>query len=143
MVFDTNILVYAAREDSEFHIPCQRRIVEAGAGQVDVFLTLNVCYEFLRVITHSRIYPNAWSVEDGFRYLAMLLASPSFGLLLPTENHLRTLIQVSRELPGIRGNVVHDMHTAVLMREHGVRQICTMDSDFRRFPFVEVIDPTR
>ena len=141
MVFDTNVVVHAARTDSEFHIPCRQRIIEAGAGTSAVFLTWNVCYEFLRVITHPRIYSNAWSAEDGSRFLAMLLASPSFGLLLPTDNHLRTLVQVSSELPGTRGNVVHDMHTAVLMREHGINQICTLDSDFRRFPFVEVVDP--
>ena len=143
MVFDTNVVVHAARRDSEFHIPCRQRIIEAGAGMFAVFLTWNVCYEFLRVITHPRIYPDAWSAEDGSRFLAMLLTSPSFGLLLPTENHLHTLIQVSSEVPGTRGNVVHDMHTAVLMREHGITQICTMDRDFQRFPFVEVIDPTQ
>ncbi len=143
MVFDTNVVVHAARTDSEFHIPCRQRIIEAGTGSSAVFLTWNVCYEFLRVITHPRVYPNAWNVEDGSRFLAMLMASPSFGLLLPTENHLGTLIQVSSEVPGIRGNVVHDMHTAVLMREHGIKQICTMDSDFRRFPFIEVVDPTQ
>ena len=141
MVFDTNVVIHAARTDSEFHIPCRQRIIEASAGTSEVFLTWNVCYEFLRVITHPRIYPNAWSAEDGSRFLAMLLASPSFGLLLPTENHLRTLIQVSGEVPSTRGNLVHDMHTAVLMREHGISQICTMDGDFRRFPFIEVVNP--
>ena len=57
MVFDTNVIVYAARDDSEFHVPCQRRIAESGTGSMDVFLTWNVCYEFLRVITHPSIYP--------------------------------------------------------------------------------------
>ena len=141
MVFDTNILVYSAREDSEFHIPCQRRIAEAGTGSVDVFLTLNVCYEFLRVITHSRIYPQPWRLQDGFRFLETLLSAPRFGLLLPTPNHLYALDQLADEFPNIRGNRVHDLHTVVLMREHGISQICTMDGDFRRFPFIEVVNP--
>ena len=34
-----------------------------------------------------------------------------------------------------------DAHTAVLMREHGVRRIYTRDTDFHRFPFIEVVDP--
>lgn len=59
----------------------------------------------------------------------------------PTEKHLTVLSQIAKELPNLRGNVVHDMHTAVLMREHGINQICTMDSDFQRFPFLEVINP--
>ena len=141
MVFDTNVVVYAARTDSEFHVPCRQRLSEAGTGSSSTFLTWNVCYEFLRVITHPRIYPHPWSLEDGGRFLAMLLVSSSLSVLLPTDNHLSVLLQVATELPDIRGNVVHDMHTAVLMREHGINQICTMDSDFRRFPFIEVIDP--
>jgi len=36
---------------------------------------------------------------------------------------------------------MHDVHTAVLMREHGIREICTRDTDFHRFPFLKVIDP--
>jgi toxin-antitoxin system PIN domain toxin len=143
MVFDTNVLVHAAREDSEFHGPCQRRVAEAGTGSSSVFLAWNVCYEILRVITHTRIYPAPWNLQEGYRFLETLLASPRFGMLLPTPNHLYALEQLAVEFPGLRGNVVHDLHTAALMREHGISQICTMDSDFRRFPFVEVIDPTQ
>ncbi|MDE2788082.1 MAG: PIN domain-containing protein [Chloroflexota bacterium] len=141
MVFDTNVLVYAGRDDSEFHVPCRERLAQARTGSSPVFLTWNVCYEFLRVITHPSIYPQPWSLNDGCRFLATLLESPRFGLLRPTERHLMILSQIAAEHPALRGNVVHDMHTAVLMREHGITQICTMDSDFRRFPFIEVIDP--
>jgi len=33
---------------------------------------------------------------------------------------------------------MHDFHIAVLMREHGVVDIATLDSDFRLFPWVFV-----
>ena len=52
------------------------------------------------------------------------------------------LARTLSELPEIRGNVVHDLHTAVLMREQGISRICTRDTDFRRFPFLTVLDPT-
>ena len=35
---------------------------------------------------------------------------------------------------GLRGNLFHDLHTAVAMRENGVSRICTRDTDFHRFP---------
>ena len=141
MVFDTNVVIYAARTDSEFHTPCRRLIIAAGVGVAPCFLTWNVAYEFLRVITHPRIYPQPWSLADGCRFLVMLLALHSFGLLLPTPNHLHTLSQLAAEFPDIRGNPVPNMHTVVLMREHGITQICTNDSDFRRFPFLEIVNP--
>jgi uncharacterized protein len=48
---------------------------------------------------------------------------------------------VIAELPHLAGNLMHDAHTAILMREHGIARIYTRDTDFSRFPFVEVIDP--
>lgn len=44
---------------------------------------------------------------------------------------------------GHGGPLAHDAHTAALMREHGVRAIYTRDTDFHRFPGIEVVDPLR
>jgi uncharacterized protein len=48
----------------------------------------------------------------------------------------------TREMPDICGNLVFDLHTAALMREHGVTRIYTYDGDFRRFPFLDVQVPS-
>ena len=55
--------------------------------------------------------------------------------------HAAVLAQILSELPELRGKLVHDLYTAVLMREHGLSRICTRDADFRRFPFLPVVDP--
>ena len=47
------------------------------------------------------------------------------------------------DVPEARGNLLHDLHTAVLMREHGVSRIVTRDRDFHRFGFLDVVDPLR
>jgi len=49
--------------------------------------------------------------------------------------------QVIGELPHLAGNLLHDAHTAILMREHGIRRIVTRDTDFHRFSFLETVDP--
>ena len=141
MIFDTNVLVYAARDDTEFHDTCRRRIAEAGNIPSSGLLTWNICYEFFRVVTHPQVSSQPWSLDEARRYIIGLLAGLGFRLLLPTTEHMSVLAQTVYELPDVRGNRVHDLHTAVLMREHGINQICTLDSDFRRFPFVEVVDP--
>jgi predicted nucleic acid-binding protein len=41
----------------------------------------------------------------------------------------------------VRGNLVPDAHLAALLRQHGVRRLYTADTDFHRFPFLEVSDP--
>lgn len=63
-------------------------------------------------------------------------------LLAHGPGHLQTLEELVRRLPQARGNFAHDCHYAALLREHGVRTIYTADQDFRRFDFLEVIDPT-
>lgn len=102
-----------------------------------------MCYEFLRIATHPRVLPSPWSPREAWGFLDALLATPGFGLLRATGRHADVLARTLSELPGIRGNVLHDLHTAVLMREHGVSRICTRDADFRRFPFLTIEDPLR
>ena len=45
------------------------------------------------------------------------------------------------EVRDVCGNLVYDAYTAILMREHGIREIDTRDTDFHRFPFLRVVDP--
>jgi toxin-antitoxin system PIN domain toxin len=140
-VVDTNVLVYAADESAPEHARC-RALVEAWRRRNGAwYVTWGIAYEFLRVVTHARVMRHPWAIADGARFLAVLLASPSLGILVPTDRHARVLADVVTEVPGLAGNVLHDAQTAVLMREHGIRRICTRDTDFHRFPFLEPIDP--
>ena len=142
-MFDTNVLVYAANEDSELHLPCRRRLEAARQDPLPALLTWSICYEFLRVSTHRRASQSPWRPREAWRLVSELLASPGFDLLVTTERHAAVLAQTLSELPGLHGNLMHDLHTAVLMREHGVRRNCTRDTDFHRFPFITVDDPLR
>jgi uncharacterized protein len=81
--------------------------------------------------------PLAW------KFVTALLASPGLSILVPTERHADVARDVIAELPFLAGRIFHDAHTAILMREHGIMQICTRDADFHRFPFLEVVDPLR
>jgi len=81
------------------------------------------------------------SVQQSWEFVSALLDSPGIGVLVPGSRHVEVAAQVFAELPYLAGNVLHDSHTAILMREHGIRRICTRDTDFHRFPFLEVIDP--
>ncbi len=106
-------------------------------------MTWSICYEFLRASTHPHLFSPPWRIDRALGFIEALLASPGFGVLLPTRRHAAVLAQTVSELPEIRGRVVHDLHIAALMREHGINRIWTRDRDFRRFPFLTVLDPTR
>ena len=141
LVFDTNVLLHAADERSDLGAACRRRLEDARGDAAPAFLTWSVCYEFLRVSTHARAFRSPWTPAGAWSFVERLLAAPAFEVLVATPRHRAVLAQTLAELPDLRGNVMRDVHTAVLMREHGVSRICTRDTDFRRFPFLSVLDP--
>ena len=143
LVFDTNVLIYAVDEDSGFHDPCLQFLEKSAMDPAPIFLTWSICYEFLRVSTHPRVLRSPRTLQDAWHFIEQLMKSPGFHLLTATDRHSAVVSQTLTELPDIRGNLVHDLHTAVLMREHGVSRICTRDTGFHRFPFLTVIDPLR
>jgi uncharacterized protein len=141
VVVDTNILVYAADADSQWHAK-SRDWIERRRGQPDAwYVTWPIVYEFLRVTTHPRVLRRPWSAAGAWAFVSALLGSPGLGVLTATERHADVAAEVIAELPWLAGNLIHDAHTAILMREHGIAKICTRDADFHRFSFLEVVDP--
>ncbi len=140
-VVDTNILLYAADNDSEFHVPCRRLLEDLREDPVPSYLSWSICYEFLRVSTHPRVFRSPWNSGLAWSFIESILAGPGFAVLTETSRHQAILQQTLAELPGLRGNILHDVHTAVIMRENGINQIYTRDTDFARFPFLTIIDP--
>lgn len=143
LVVDTNVLVYAADEDSPFHATCRDWLERQRARADAWFTTWAIVYEFLRVTTHPKVMRRPWYISEAWTFVTALLASPGLDLLIPTQRHAELAGQVLEELPHLAGNLLHDAHTAILMREHGIRRICTRDADFHRFGFLEVLDPVQ
>jgi len=143
LVVDTNVLVYAANLDSPFHDPCGKWLERQRRRFGAWYTTWPIVYEFMRVTTHPRILPQPFNASQAWKFVMALLASPGLSVLVPTERHADVAGETIAEIPHLAGSIFHDAYTAVLMREHGIKQICTRDTDFHRFPFLEVIDPLR
>lgn len=140
-VVDTNVLIYAADEDSAFHACCYDLLQEWRRQVSAWFTTWGIFYEFLRVSTHPRVFRTPWSAAQAWSFVEAILASPGFGILTATERHAAVAAEVIKDVPHLSGNLMHDTQTAVLMREHGIKRIYTRDTDFHRFPFVDPVDP--
>ncbi len=138
---DSNILIYAANNQDPAQQKCLN-LLHAWRQQAAAWcVTWGVCYEFLRVTTHPRVFRSPLSSGSAWSFLRELLASPRTALLTPTDRHPAVLAQTLNESPDVAGNRMHDLHTAVLMRENGVRRIITRDAHFHRFKFLEPVDP--
>jgi uncharacterized protein len=140
-VADTNVLVYAADRDSPDHAQCRALLERWRSEATPWYVTWGIVYEFLRVATHPRVLRTPWSLSQAWSFLDALSASPNFGVLQETDRHRAVAAEVMVEVPGITGNLVHDAHTAILMRENGIKTIYSRDAHFNRFPFLDTVDP--
>lgn len=140
---DTNVLLDAANDRSPYHAKC-RELLDGWRSQPSAwFLTWGICYEFLRVCTHPKVLRPVWQASRAWGMLESLFASPGLRILEATDRHAAIARQTLEEMPHLAGNFFHDMHIAVLMREHGVRRIYTRDTGFFRFRFLEPVDPMK
>jgi len=140
-VVDTNLLVYGADKDSPDHARCRALLEQWRSATTPWYVTWGIVYEFLRVVTHPRVLVHPFSAAQAWAFLDALFASPSLRMLTETDRHRHVAADVFSETPGISGNLVFDAHTAILMRENGIKTIYTRDTDFNRFPFVDTVDP--
>ena len=103
--------------------------------------TWSIFYEFLRVTTHRAVFSRPLGFQQAWSFIAALLLSTSFRLLVETDRHAEILNQLAAEYPRLGGNRMHDLHIAALMREHGVTEIRTADTHFHQFKFLRVVNP--
>ena len=138
---DTNILLYAVNLRFPEHARARQFLDRHIADATPWCLTWGVIYEFLRVATHPRVFPEPLSAARAYGFIAGLLEHDSVTVLVPTGRHLELLQRTLEELSHPAGNLVHDIATAVIMREYGVREIVTADTDFLQFRFLQVRNP--
>jgi toxin-antitoxin system PIN domain toxin len=137
---DTNILVYAHREDSPFHDPAAKRIAELAEGSATWSIPWPCVHEFLAIVTHPRIYAPPTPLSRALDQVDAWLESPTLVLLAESTDHwptLRALLAGGR----IAGAQVHDARIVALCRQHGVRELWSADRDFNRFAGLAVVNP--
>jgi toxin-antitoxin system PIN domain toxin len=137
---DTNLLVYAHREDSPWHETAYGRLEELAEGRGPWAIPWPCLHEFLAIVTHPRIYNPPTPLEIALEQVEAWLESPSLVLLAESPGYwpeLRSALQVGR----VAGPQVHDARIAAFCRSHGVRELWTADRDFGRFPSLRVRNP--
>jgi len=137
---DTNILIHAEVESSPRHRAALETLHHLAEGALPWALPWPCVYEFLRVVTHPRVFHPPVPLEIALEDLKQVLASPSLFLLAETGRHASVLEQVLRQA-GPAGNLIHDAHIVALCLEHGVSEIISGDRDLSRFEGLKIINP--
>jgi uncharacterized protein len=139
---DSNLLVYAHREDSPLHAPLSRVIVGLAEGRAPWGIPWPCLHEFLAVTTHPRIYAPPTPLASAVAQIEAWLESPGLVLLAEDEAYwprLRALVLDGK----ISGPKVHDARIAAICLQQGVEELWTVDRDFSRFPALRVRNPLK
>lgn len=137
---DANILIYAHRQDADFHASAAQRLRELAEGRALWAIPWPCIHEFFAISTRPRIYDPPSSTEQAVEQIEFWLESPSLVMLGEPQSYWTTLRQLLLE-GHVTGPLVHDARIAALCVAHGVHELWTLDRDFGRFPELRTRNP--
>jgi toxin-antitoxin system PIN domain toxin len=137
---DTNILLYAINQDSEFHCKAKQFVEEKISGVETWIMPWPVIHAFLRISTHGAIVPRPLSPAQAISIIDQILYLPHVHLIGETDEFWS---YYKKEILGghLRGGAITDALIAALLKENGVSTIFTADRDFLKFKGIRVINP--
>jgi predicted nucleic acid-binding protein len=140
IALDTNLLVYAYREDSDFHATAVEQLRPVIEGDSPWALPWTCVHEFIGVVTGGRVYKPASPLSNVLDFLDSLMTSPQLHLLAESPGYFEKLreLALAAKLSGPR---IHDARIAALCLHHGVRELWTADRDFSMFPKLKTRNP--
>jgi toxin-antitoxin system PIN domain toxin len=135
---DSNVLVYAHREESSFHAQALRWLSHLAEDPAPWGLPVFALGEFVRVVTHPRLFDPPSSLEKALDAIEQLLKSPSVLVLNPGPRYPNLFARLART-GDARGNLAFDAQIAAVCLEHGASRLLTLDRDFARFAEIEAL----
>lgn len=137
---DTNVLVYAHREDAPWHGPALEAIRSLAEGDAPWAIPWPCVHEFLSVLTNPRIFGPPTVMPLALQAMEHLMETSGLILIAEGAEHFRQL-RTLLEDGNITGPQVHDARIAALCLTHGVTELWSADRDFSRFPRLKVRNP--
>lgn len=134
---DSNILVYAFVNDTEFHAQSAALMAQLAESPVPWALPWPCIHEFYGVVTRRSLFPRVPGGAAVRRQIDAWLSSPSLMLLSESRTHWATLSRLLSD-GDVTGAAVHGAKIAAICLDHGVDEFITLDRDFSRFPQLKV-----
>lgn len=134
---DTNILIYAHRTETDLNAAATAELVRLAEGTEPWALPVFCLTEFMRVVTHRRVFNPPSTITQAMDFINGIVAAPTCCVALPGADFLQHLETTARRADA-RGNLMFDAQIAALCREHGIAAILTNDRDFERFDRLQV-----
>ena len=141
-LLDTNILVYAADEMSEFHVPAKQLRDRGVQGDIAVAVSPQILFEFFAVITNPRRVTQPRSPQEAREEMEKYLHTPTIQKIYPGDDITFRVITLLQQYPQITRQDIFDALLVATMQTNGIRRIYTYNRQhFTPFPDIEVLTP--
>ena len=137
---DTNILVYAHRQECEFHEAAAAYMVSLAEGAQPWGIPVSCLHEFLAVTTNPKVFASASTTDQALAQIEAWLASPQASVLHSGLQHVAVLSELSRKAK-LKGGQFHDARIAAICLENAVSVLWSADRDFGRFKALKTVNP--
>lgn len=140
IAIDTNVLVYAHREESPFHEQAFTRIEALAHSAAAWAIPWPCLHEFYSIVTHPHIFDPPSPIETAIDQIEAWLECPTLNLISETTYHWPHLSQILKGAKVV-GPRVHDARIAAICLQHGIAELWTADRDFSSFPDLKTRNP--
>jgi hypothetical protein len=138
---DTSLLAYAVNRYAPEHARAASVLEELANGDRPWALPWPAVHEFLERVSHPHAVARALRPVDAWAFVEELAHSASLRWLGQTERHAAVAAEVLSLDAGGAPGWPAGFETAVVLREHGVRELLSADRGMRRYRFLDVRDP--
>ncbi|HSB36398.1 MAG TPA: TA system VapC family ribonuclease toxin [Thermoanaerobaculia bacterium] len=136
---DVNVLLYASDSSSPLSKTARAFLDHCAGGSEVLCLGWPTLSAYLRLATHPAVFASRLPRRGRVQRRLAPFPDPrprpvgKGGILGRLPRRHRGL--------AVRGNDVPDAHLAALLRQHDVPTLYTNDRDFRKYPFLKIVDP--
>ena len=141
IAFDTNILVYAHREDSPFHKKANSLLKTAAESKTSWAIPYPCLHEFYAIVTHTKIFNPPTPIELAIEQIESWIESPSLHLI--GENSIDYFDLLKKKLLDgkLQGPKIHDARIVSICIQNGVNLLYSSDRDFNKLAGLKIQKP--
>ena len=140
IAIDTNILIYAHREDSPFHAKAHSLVKEIAESKASWAIPYPCLHEFYAIVTHPKIFNPPTLAELAIEQMEAWLESPTLHLLGESSGYFEILKQ-KLLLGKLQGAKIHDARIASICIQSGVSLLYSSDRDFNKISGLKIQNP--
>lgn len=141
IALDASVLCFAANRFAPQHARAASVLEDLANGERPWAVPWPAAHEFLERVTHAHSVARVLRARDAWGFLEELGRSPSLRWIGAGDRHADVAAEVLAATAGEGSGLPAGFEVAVVLREHGIRELLSCDRGMRRFRFLDVRDP--